>query len=329
MKKWKAYIITALAVTVISTSVFSQDTKEKTDKSNKEKSQDIIIRKKGDKTEKMTIVVDNDKVTINGKPLEEFKSADVTVLKRERSDLAGAPRVRGYGYPLPGEDVDIDIPGFDRLMPTGVNKAMLGVVTSKTTDGVKITDVTKESGAAKAGLQKDDIITKIGDTKVNDPKELTEAIGKYKPEDKVEVTYKRSGKEAKTTATLGENKARNFAFNFDSDKWFSPEGNAGGENFRFNINRKPRIGLQIQDLEEGKGVTVKDVDDESPAEKAGLKEGDVITQVDGKEVGGVDELKQQIKDLKEGDTLKVTYKRGGANQTAEIKIPKKLKTADL
>jgi serine protease Do len=94
-------------------------------------------------------------------------------------------------------------------------------------------------------------------------------------------------------------------------------------------SRKPRIGMQIQDVEEGKGVTVKDVDDESPASKAGMKEGDVITQVNGKEIAGVEELRTEIKDIKEGDTLKVAYKRGGKNQTAEIKIPKRLKTANL
>ena len=97
----------------------------------------------------------------------------------------------------------------------------------------------------------------------------------------------------------------------------------------FGFSRKPRIGMQIQDVEEGKGVTVQDVDDDTPAAKAGLKEGDVITEVNGKEIAGVDELRNEIKDLKEGDSFKVRYKRGGNNQTAEVKIPKRMKTADL
>ena len=60
-----------------------------------------------------------------------------------------------------------------------------------------------------------------------------------------------------------------------------------------------------------------------------FKEGDVITAINGKMIEGVDDLKTQLKDLKEGDSVKVDYKRGGTTQSAEIKIPKRLKTADL
>ncbi|MBA2761700.1 MAG: PDZ domain-containing protein, partial [Segetibacter sp.] len=74
---------------------------------------------------------------------------------------------------------------------------------------------------------------------------------------------------------------------------------------------------------------VKDVDDGSPASKAGIKEGDVITQVNGKEIAGVDEIRNEIKDIKEGDAVKFTFKRGNKTQTAELKIPKRLRTANL
>jgi serine protease Do len=87
--------------------------------------------------------------------------------------------------------------------------------------------------------------------------------------------------------------------------------------------------MQIQDLEEGKGVKVKDVDDNTPASKAGIKEGDVITNVNGKEIEGVDDLRKEVGNIKEGDVLKFNYKRDGKNESTEVKIPKKLKTADL
>jgi serine protease Do len=97
----------------------------------------------------------------------------------------------------------------------------------------------------------------------------------------------------------------------------------------FGASRKPKIGLQIQDVEEGKGVKVQEVDENSPAAKAGLKEGDVITEVNGKPVDGVDNVRSEIRDIKEGDILKVKYNRNGSSQSADIKLPKKLKTADL
>src|SRR3954467_1009508 len=75
--------LTTLASIVLATSAMAQDQKEKAAKAPKEKTQEIVIRKKGDKGEKMTIVVDGDNVTINGKPVDEFKNNDVTIFKRE------------------------------------------------------------------------------------------------------------------------------------------------------------------------------------------------------------------------------------------------------
>lgn len=326
MKNW---ITPVIATIVLGTSAFGQDQKPKPSKGSNDKSQEIVIRKKGGSTEKMTIVVDGDNVTINGKPVDEYKSGDVTVFKRDR-DLVASPRVRGFSAPR----VPYDPQNFDLIAPPAPpsNKAMLGVMTGKADGGVKVTDVTKESGAEKAGLKKDDIITKVGDKEVKEPADLVEAIGNYKPGDKVDITYKRDGKINTTSATLAENKRRSFSYQFDNRdfNFQMPEAPMPPmENFNFNFNRRPKIGLEIQDMEEGKGVTVKDVDEDSPAAKAGLKDGDVITQVNGKDVAGVEELRDAIKDVKEGESIKFSYKRDGKNQTAEIKIPKRLRTANL
>ncbi len=331
MKKRIKYFVPVIAVALMANTAFAQDAKDKSLKDQNEKSQEIVIRKKGGKTEKMTIVVDGDNVTINGKPVDEFKNSDVTVFKRDRSAPV-PPRVRNFSPPPPPA---ADPESFNYLMSSR-NKAMLGVMTAKADAGVKVTEVTKESGAEKAGLKKEDVITKVGNKEVKEPADLVEAIGSYKANDKVDITYRRDGKENKTSATLGENKSRSFSYNFnnrDFNRDFNfemPEGAiAPMENFNFNFNRKPKIGLQIQDVEEGKGVTVKDVDENSPAAKAGMKDGDIITSVNGKDVAGVDELHSAIKDLKEGETVQFSYKRDGKNQTADVKIPKRLKTADL
>ena len=51
------------------------------------KQKDIIIRKKGDSKEKTTIVIDGDKVTINGKPAEDYKDDDVEIMKEQPARL--------------------------------------------------------------------------------------------------------------------------------------------------------------------------------------------------------------------------------------------------
>lgn len=305
----------AVAVVITANSAFAQDQKAKP-LGKEEKTEEIVIRKKGDKTEKMTIVVDGDKITINGKPSDEFKNGDVTVLRRDRTP-ATALNTRRFGG---SQSFNSD--NINRFLSLHSNKAMLGVLTEKAEKGVRITEVTKESGAEKAGLKKDDVITKAGNIITETPQSLVEAISAYKPNDKVDITYLRNGAENKTTVVLEENKSLSNSFNFNSKDFNFDMPDA------FNFNR-PKMGLQIQDVEEGKGVKVKDVDDDSPAAKAGIKQGDVITQLNGKDVEGVDNLRNEIRDLKEGDVVKFGYKRDGKSQTAEVKIPKKLRSANL
>lgn len=313
----------ALCVTLTATA----QTKEKAP-ATKEKQESITIRKKGDSKEKMTIVIDGDNITVNGKPIEDMKSEDIEVLRNK--DIGPLmPGIRSRIAPMMG--------GMKMLREAG-NRAFLGVVTEKTEKGAKINSIEKESAAEKAGLKKDDIITKIGDNKIEGSDDLYETIGKYKPEEKVSITYLRDGKEATVNATLGKSKSSDLKmfnfndrnFNFDNKDFNfkmprTPEWNG----MEFSYNRKPRLGLEIQDVEEGKGVKILDVDNDSPAAKAGLKKDDVLTEIDGAAIASVDELREKIRNKKEGDSCKITYRRNGNTQTADIKFPKQLKTADL
>lgn len=311
----------------------SAQTKEKAAPS-KEKSKDetITIRKKNDSKEKITIVVDGDNITVNGKPIEDMKDADIEVL-RGRGIGPLMPKIRERLAPMGGLKM------FKEGFPFSGNTAFLGVVSEKTDKGAKISSVEKESAAEKAGLKKDDIITKIGDTKIEGSDDLYDAIGKYKPEEKVTITYLRDGKQATATTTLGKNKTSSpkmFSFNgddfngdFKNNFNFSMPKIPRMDGMEFNYNRRPRLGLEIQDVEEGKGVKILDVDSDTPAGKAGLQKDDVITEIDGKTIASVDDLRTKVRDMKEGDSIKVTYQRAGKTQTTDLKFPKKLKTADL
>lgn len=310
-----------LTLGLSSLSLIQAQTKQKM---KKESDESITIRKKGDKNEKLTIVVDGDKITVNGKPLEDLKDSDIEVLRNE--DIHSLmPRIRNRIAPMTGSM---------KMFGESANRAFLGVVSEKSDQGAKINSIEKESAAEKAGLQKDDIITKVGDTKIEGSEDLYDAIGKYKPEEKVSITYLRNGKEATTSATLGKTANTGVFsfngqdFNFDMPKMNQNMNDWKGMNFNFNT-RKPRLGLQIQDLAEGKGAKVLDVDSDTPAAKAGLQKDDIITEINGKAVSTVDDLKDSMKDVKEGDKFSVTFQRNGKTQTATINFPKRLKTADL
>src|SRR5690349_24440189 len=157
-----------------SVAVFAQ---EKTEPKEKKESGDIIIHKKADTNEKLTIVIDGDKVTVNGKPVEDYKSDDVDIIRDGDESFAfAAPMVP------PG---NMNVMGDDFMKEIHSNKAFLGVMTKEGDGGAQITEITKESPAEKAGLKEGDVITKINSDKVEDADDLYKAIGKYKPGEKV------------------------------------------------------------------------------------------------------------------------------------------------
>lgn len=344
--------------------------------------ENIIIHKKGNNSEKLTVVIDGDNVTVNGKPLDQYKDSTFEIRRMKRNIRFGAmgphiPRNPGApgtigpdGSNGPGDNApdggqrSFGFGGPDgsggrsgkggnrefRMQQNPGNKALLGVVTEKDEKGAKITEFSPESPAEKAGLQKDDIITAINDTTVTDGQSLAAAVRKYKPEDKVKVSYLRSGKKATTTAILGKNKPMVMQFdwkggdddfNFEMPEAFEfkdfgdmPEmrmfrSGPGRGSFKGRDDRKPKLGIQIRETEDGKGVKVLSVNEDSPAAQAGLAKDDIITSVNGKDVQSADALTDQLRDVKPGESVSVNYLRNNSARKAEVKFPKKLKTADL
>jgi serine protease Do len=308
----------------LSVNAYAQTSGSQTLSGSADKNESIIIRKKGKSTEKLTIVVDGDKITVNGKPVDEYKNSNVEVYKDDARG-SGSQVFTFNGPAMASGDWDMFKNGFGKDIKS--NKALLGVMTEKTDDGAKVTDLTDESAAAKAGLKQGDVITKLNDDKIEDGDDLYKAVGKYKPEDKVTITYKRDGKENTTTATLQKNKELRI-YGLNSGNNFNLKLAPSVRSYSF-YRGKPRMGVQVQDTEDGKGVKVLDVEDETPADKAGLKEDDIITKVNDKEITAVDDLKNIVKDGKEGDVFKVTYLRGTETKTVDVKYPKELKTTNL
>lgn len=97
----------------------------------------------------------------------------------------------------------------------------------------------------------------------------------------------------------------------------------------YNMSSRPRLGLKIQDLEEGAGVKVLEVEEGSAAEKAGIKKDDVITEVGGVAVKNTDEAREQLRQNESKSSYSVSAKRNNNVMKFEVKIPKKLKTANL
>ncbi|GHJ05741.1 serine protease PepD [Micromonospora humidisoli] len=86
-----------------------------------------------------------------------------------------------------------------------ISHPSLGVSVNAAEDGgALVAAVTGGSAAEKAGIQRGDVITKFGDTVINDSNDLVGAVQAGKVGDRVQVTYKRNGAEATATVTLAE-----------------------------------------------------------------------------------------------------------------------------
>ena len=337
----KSYMLKLAGLATLSafivTGSFAQAPK-KTKQYSKHSDDVLIIRQKVDKDSKITIEMKGGDVLVNGKPISEFKDDNIIISKRkeltgpfgEVSDLADLRELRAPASRFRGGTTFYNGDEAPRAFSLGNgNKAFLGVTTEKADEGAEITDITDESAAEKAGLKEGDIITKIDDIKVEGPEDLTKTIGKFKPEDKVTVTVKRDKKEQKFTATL-KKRSNGFAFstspegsfNYDMAPFKTLDGMSWGGN-------QHRLGLKAQETEDGKGLKVLEVDEESNAEKAGIKEGDIITEFDGTEVNNIDKLRELSRTAMGKPTFKVKLTRDGKAQDIDVKIPKNLKTTNL
>ena len=337
------FVLAALLAAVALPSLAQEDKKEKEKEEMKDKKKEveqIIITRNTDSKEKTVIEINGDKVTVNGKPIEDLKDGDVKVHRSKYKTMDGLnayalPRGRGsQSFNWDNNNGD----HFNLFNDFDENHAMLGVVTEEAEGGVKVTDITDESAAKKAGIKEGDIITKINDAKIENPDQLTEQIRKNKPGDKVTVTLLRDKKEQKVTAELGKWKgvgAYNLGQNFKMDimpeykELLTPKVRvAPGQSWAWS-GSAPRLGLSVQDTDDGKGVKVLEVDGESNAAKAGLKENDIITHFNDKEVNSADEVAKMVRENKDKTSIKLKISRNGKTENVEVKMPRKLKTTDI
>ncbi len=190
--------------------------------------------------------------------------------------------------------------------------------------GAIITHVVEDSPADKAGLKKDDVIIAVDKEKVTDTDDLIYLLEKKHPGDNATLTIIRNDERENIDVTLGETP--------DEFDYNSKDFSFDDEDFSFDFHMKERgyLGVTLSDLTEqlgeyfgvkdGKGALVTAVDEDSPAEKAGLKAGDVITAIDGEDVEDSEDISEIISEHKKGDNVNIIVVRNNrrVRVTAEL-----------
>ena len=375
MKKMQPILIVLFVFTSLSSGLYAQEQKkeievriEKQGDSKKELSgENLTGKEKKEQTVTVTITKDKgekgEQIIINGSPMGSFDNMkfDTSILQTIiiKGDDGEEIIKRQFNF----KDLEM---GGDFLKNFQEEKEevtpFLGLLTEKATEGARVLEVTKESAAEKAGLQKDDIITKVGEQDITDPAKLAEVIGSKKAKELVKLYYTRNGKKSTVQVALGERRSikRTITMNGSSDmgqvlaipnrkgnpmeKMIIIEDGQGGRDFsspdkKFELKldnqsayampNQRKLGLRIQDLEEGEGVKVIDIEKESAAEKAGLQKGDVLVSIGGVKVNNTDDARQELRPSPSKNGYTIKAKRAGKEMTFEVKYPKKIKTVDL
>ncbi len=245
----------------------------------------------------------------------------------------------------PEREADADNKLDARMTPDG--KPMLGLNTQLPADsnGAEIVQIVPGSAAAKAGLQKGDIIFRLGNMPVNNPEQLAEAVAQFKAGESVEINYDRAGKERKTIADLqdkngvsgGNPFGNNNPFGFDFFGGADPfEGlqKMFGEGNRLGMHKPDytnnvKVGMNVEERADGFGLRVADLTKEGIAHKAGLQVEDIITELDGVSISSLEDFGRVLAKANGKKELKCTVQRAKDIKTFILTLPVKLRNQDF
>ncbi len=200
-------------------------------------------------------------------------------------------------------------------------------------EGARVEGVEEGSPADKAGIRQGDVIVAFDGKEISDAGDLVKAVHKSEVGTKVDVTVMRDGKKQTLHAKLGKGEPRTIKRVYA--KSLSMPGHPSSSAHPampaldgFIWHRKPVYGLKLKTLgtqlgeyfgaPEGKGVLIEEVFEDSKAEKAGFKAGDVIVYAGKKTVKKVSDFKQVLGAYDAGEVIPVRIIRKGSKRTINL-----------
>ena len=209
--------------------------------------------------------------------------------------------------------------------------------------GVVVAGVTKDSPAAKAGLKEKDVITEVNGQRVEGAAQFRRMIHEIPAGRAAQLTVWRDGRAQTLSATLGAAEERHdkwmgatpgaFAFRMPEVQIPEMPSMDLGEGMGLVMAGRPRLGIDAEDIggqlgsffgaPDGEGILVRNVNRGSPAEKAGLKAGDVITSFNGERVRSLGDLRQKLAAQNDAKTAKIGVLRNRSEVTLSVELPER------
>jgi C-terminal processing protease CtpA/Prc len=181
--------------------------------------------------------------------------------------------------------------------------------------------VFKDGPADKAGLEMNDIVISFDGEKVYSPKDLSSAVRMKKVNSEVELQYYRDGETKTTKVTIERRK---------SPEVFMQKPARVMKQKMFRTDNSVFLGVKVENLSdqlreyfqvsEGLGVLVSEVIEDSPAHKAGLKAGDVITKIADRDVKNYRDLIRGLNYFDPEDEVVIYYIRDKKDKSVKVTL---------
>jgi serine protease Do len=210
--------------------------------------------------------------------------------------------------------------------------------------GVLLERVVPDSPAAKGGLKDNDVVTEINGQRVEGAAQFRRMIHEIPAGRSAQFTVWRDSRAQTISVTLGKSEERGNTWFKSAPRAFSmqlprieipevapmPEMDWGGYGGVLAGSR-PRLGIDAEDLNgqfgayfgapDGEGVLVREVNNGSAAEKAGVKSGDVITSLNGERIRSLGDLREKLAGKREEKTVKLGVLRNKSQMSITVEMP--------
>ena len=306
--KWARWTLVALAASLVAAAAQAG---EKSEMHRAETRVEIRAQKPGEEPKI--------RMWINGKEVEPGEDVK----------LGDKGQVRLHAFARPGRKDDEGPEPPRAARRTDEDRAVLGVMIAPLDDasaeradvkaGTVVQGTTPGSAAEKAGLKEGDVITRADGKKIESPQQLAEYIGDRRPGDRLRLEWSRDGRRMSEDVVLGRSEGVEREREGRAEKEAPPRKDEPQEGF---------LGVMVSPLTDDfrefagtdRGVLINSLTDESPAAKAGLQPGDVITHVDDRKVEEPGDLVEAIRERKAGDRVHIVYFRKGERREARVRL---------
>lgn len=195
---------------------------------------------------------------------------------------------------------------------------------SPETRGVLIGDVFKDQPAERAGIKRGDVITKVNGKRVENPNQLRNYIAAIRPGESAPIELLRDGKKKKVKVKLS---AR------DENTAVSSQGKAGDASSAKDSDAAEVLGIKVGEITPEvrdqlnlsaslKGVIITEIDPSSQAAREGLRQNDLILEINRNAVKSVDDFARITKNIKDGDSILLLIQRDKSTFFRAFKIRK-------